>query len=96
MDLVEDINRHMGSVNLYSIDVPYNSFDIEGVKFDQSKLDYEKADKQKMTKAVIKMLKKAMELSNANLVKNADGLLSKRSSDSSIERIGPNENCCKI
>ena len=49
MDLVEDINRHMGSVNLYSIDVPYNSFDIEGVKFDQSKLDYEKADKQKMT-----------------------------------------------
>ena len=42
------------------------------------------------------MLKKAIELSNANLVKNADGLLSKRSSDSGIERIGPNENCCKI
>ena len=38
----------MGSVNLYSIDVPYSSFDIEGVKFDQPKLDYENVDKQKM------------------------------------------------
>ena len=29
------------------------------------------------------------ELSNANLVKNADGLLYKRSADTDIERVGP-------
>ena len=85
-DRVEDINRHKGSVNLYPIDVPYNSSEVEdAVKFNQSKLDYEDPDKQKMTEAVARML------SNANLVKNADGLLSKRSSDSDIECIGPNK-----
>ena len=31
------------------------------------------------------MLKKMTELSNANLVKNVDGLLSKRSADTDIE-----------
>ena len=57
-DRVEDINRHMGSVNLYPIDVPYNSSVVEDtVKFNQSKLDYEDPDKQKMTEAV-RMLKK--------------------------------------
>ena len=48
----------MGSVNLYPIDVPYNSSVVEDtVKFNQSKLDYEDPDKQKMTEAV-RMLKK--------------------------------------
>ena len=57
-DRVEDINFHMGSVNLYPIDVPYNSSEVEDtVKFNQSKLDYEDPDKQKMTEAV-RMLKK--------------------------------------
>ena len=58
-DRVEDINRHKGSVNLYPIDVPYNSSEVEdAVKFNQSKLDYEDPDKQKMTEAVARMLKK--------------------------------------
>ena len=35
------------------------------------------------------MLKKMTELSNANLVKNVDGLLSTRSADTDIEWIGP-------
>ena len=35
------------------------------------------------------MLKRMTELSNANLVKNADGLLSKRSADTDTEWIGP-------
>ena len=41
-DRVEDINRQMGSVNLYPIDVPYDTFEVDDqVKFDPSKLDYD-------------------------------------------------------
>lgn len=58
-DRVEDIKRHMGSVYLYPIDVPYNSFEIENVEFDPSKLDNENnPDKLKMTESVVKILKK--------------------------------------
>ena len=49
-----------------------------GVKFDPSKLGYENPDKRKMAEAVVKMLKKTIELSNATLVKNTDALLSKK------------------
>ena len=82
----------MGSVqfNLYPIDMPYNSFEVDGnVNFDPSKLDYENLDKVKMTKAVVKALKKVVDISHLNLVKNADGLLSTRPVDNDIEWIGP-------
>ena len=79
-DRVEDINRHMGSVNLLPVDISERTFKVEEeVKFDPSKLDYDNPDKEKMRDAVFKMLKKVIELSNANLVKNADGLLAKKS-----------------
>ena len=45
---------------------------FEGVKFDPSKSGYENPDKRKMAEAVVKMLKKTIELSNATLVKNTD------------------------
>ena len=51
---------------------------FEGVKFDPSKSGYENPDKRKMAEAVVKMLKKTIELSNATLVKNTDALLSKK------------------
>lgn len=41
-----------------------------------------------MSKAVVKMLKKVVELSNSNLVKNADGLFAKISVDNDIECVG--------
>ena len=44
-----------------------------------------------MTEAVVRMLKKTIELQKANLVKIADALLSKRASDSDIDWIGPNK-----
>ena len=89
-DTVEEINRHMGSVNLYPIDMPYNSFEVnENVNFDPSKLDYENPNKAKMTEAVVKALKKVVDISNSNLVKNADGLLSKRPVYNDIEWIRP-------
>ena len=88
-DRVEDINRHMGSINLLPIDIPEKRFEVEdNVHFDPSKLDYECPEKKKITQAVVKMLKKIIDISNANLVKNVDGLLSKRNINEEFEWVG--------
>ena len=77
-DRTEDINRHMGSVNLLPVDISAGIFEVETeVKFDPFKLDYDNPDREKMGEAVFKMFKKVIELSNTNLVKNSDGLLQK-------------------
>ena len=68
----------MESVQLSPIDINENTFEVEeGIKFGHSKLDYECPEKEKIIKAVVKMLKKIIDISNANLVKNSDALLSK-------------------
>ena len=75
-DRVEDINRHRGSINLLRIDIPEKTFEVQdNVQFDPSKLDYDCPEKGKITKAVVKMLEKIIEILNPNLAKNADGLL---------------------
>ena len=85
-DLIEDVNRHKGSVNLSSIDITENNFEVEGgIHFESSKLNYENPGKEKMRQAVLKVLKKVVDLSNANIIKNADGLLSKRSVEQDVE-----------
>ena len=80
----------MGSVNLLPIDIAEDNFEIEGnVSFDPSKLDYENPDKEKISEAVVKMLKCIIELSNANLKKKRrDGLLAKLPVDENIEWVG--------
>ena len=45
---------------------------------DPSKFDVHCQEKEIMPKVVVKMLKKISDLSKANLIKNADGLLSKK------------------
>ena len=41
-----------------------------------------------MKEAVLKMLQKVIELSNANLIKKADGLLAKKSVEQDVECVG--------
>ena len=65
---VEKISRHMGSVNLLPTDIPEDTFEVDEVPFDPSKLDYDNPDKEKMTQAVVKMLKKVVDLCNSNLI----------------------------
>lgn len=77
-DRLEDIKKYIGSVNLNPIDIPEDSFKIEGGKFAPSKLDFENSEKEKMQDAVLKVLEKVVDLSNANIVKNSDGLLATR------------------
>ena len=78
-DRSEEINRYLGSVNLSAIDIPETAFETnEKVSFDPSKLDFSCQKKEIMTAAVVKMVEKILDMSIANLKKNANGLLSKR------------------
>ena len=45
-DRTEEINRHMGSVNLLPIDIPEETFEVAGMSFDPSKFDYDNPDKE--------------------------------------------------
>ena len=91
-DRVEDINWHRRSVNLLPVDISKETFEVEGgVQFDPSKLDYDNPDREEMREAVLKMLKKVIELSNANLVKNADRLLAKKSIEQNVEWVGADQ-----
>ena len=88
MDRVENIDRHRRSTNLLPIGIPEKTFEVDdNVQFDPSKLDYDCPEKEKTSKAVVKMLKKITEISNSDLIKNADGLLSKRNVDEDVEWI---------
>ena len=79
----------MGSINLTPIDIPENTFEVEdNVQFDPSKLYYECKKKEKITKGVVKILKKIIVISNSNLIKNADSLFSTRNVDEEVEWIG--------
>ena len=66
----------MGSVNLNPIDIPEDSFEVDGGKFDPSKLDFYNSEKEKMREAVLKVLKKVVDLSNASIIKNSNGVVS--------------------
>ena len=79
----------MGSVNLSPIDISESSFETENnASFDPSKLDIYCPEKQVMTEAVVKMLRNITDLSNSNLIRNANGLLSKKLPDVDVEWVG--------
>ena len=78
----------MGSVNLVSIDIQEDNFEIEEGTFDLSKLDFDNPEKHKMRVAVLRVFRKVEDLSNFNLVKNADGLLATRPINKNIEWVG--------
>ena len=71
------------------VDIHENSFETEnGISCDPSKLDFHCQEKEVMTMAVVKMLKKIQHLSNINLVKNADGLIASENIDFEVKCIG--------
>ena len=82
----------MGSVNLSPIDIPEKTLETkEKVSFDPSKLDFDSPEKEAMTRAVEKMHNKIVDISNANLVKNANGLFLKKNVDVEVECVGKNK-----
>ena len=98
-DRSEKINRHLGSVNISPIDVPENTFETENnVALDPSKLDMNCPEKEVMTQAVVRILQKITDFPNSNLIQNADGLVSRKSTNVDVEwfeqlkqRLSPNK-----
>ena len=86
----------MGSVNLNPIDIPEDSFEVEGGKFDPSELDFYNSEKEKMREAVLKVLKKVVDLLNANVIKNSNGLLVTRPVNPNIQWVGKIGKHCLI
>ena len=88
-DRSEETNSYLGSVNLSPMNIPENKFETENdVSFDPSKLDVHCQKKEIMSRAVVKMLKKISDLSNATLIKNANGLFFKKMNNSEVEWVG--------
>ena len=87
-DQIKDINRYMASVNLIPINIQENNLELEGGKFAPSKLDFDNSEKQKMREAVLKILRKVVDFSNSNFVKNTDGLLATRTTNKNIWWVG--------
>ena len=88
-DRSEKINRNLGSVNISPIDVPENTFETENnVALDPSKLDMNCPEKEVMTQAVVRILQKITDFPNSNFIQNADGLLSRKSTNVDVEWFG--------
>ena len=56
-----------------------------GPLFVQNQKDFDNPEKPKMREAVLRVLRKMVDLSNSNLVKNADRLLATRPINKNIE-----------
>ena len=78
----EEINKYLGSVNIHPSDISVKEF---CENFDLSKLDYNNSENPKMTESVVNMLKKIVQHSNTNIVKNADALLKKMPPETEVE-----------
>ena len=78
----EEINKYLGNVNIHPSDISVKEF---CENFDLSKLDYNNSENPKMTESVVNMLKKIVQHSNTNFVKNADALLNKMPLETEVE-----------
>ena len=88
-DRIEKINRHTGSLNLATTDISEDTFGAEGgTEFDPYKPDYENTEKDAIKDSILKVLKKMVDLSNSNLLKNADGFLATKSIDQDVQWVG--------
>ena len=82
----------MNNISISPIDVsqgqPNNS---AGVEFNPSKLDLFGSDKALMSATVVKCLRHINDISNSNVVRNADGLLCRKEVEVPVDWIGESE-----
>ena len=85
----EDINKYLNNVSIFPVDITQSQLNgWAGTNFDLSKLDFFDLEKNTMADAVVKCLKHMNKIPNSNLVRNADGLLSRREVEVPIDRVG--------
>ena len=77
----------MKCVSTHPFDLDEKQF---GDSFQQNLLDFAGDEKKKMTDSVVGVLKRITEISNTNIIKNTDPLLTKRPLDSEVEWFGKN------
>lgn len=76
----------MGYVNISTVNISEATFETkENISFDTSKFGFSCQEKEIMNDALAKMLNKIIDMSNANLAKNADSLLSKKNVEVNVE-----------
>ena len=89
-DRSEEIIQYLENVNITPIDIKQNQLNVwaqNGV-FNPAKLDLYGESKTVMAEAVLSCLMHMCNISNSNLVRNADGLLCRRKEDVSVGWIG--------
>ena len=81
-DWSEEINRYLNKVSISPIEFSQEQLDNwPGTKFDPSKLDLLGLEKNTISDAIIKSLKHVNNISNSNIVRNVNGVLSRREVD---------------
>lgn len=78
-DRTEDINQYLKNVSIFPIDIKQEQLDVwaENTPFNPAKLDLFGSGKKTMSHVVYKCLEHINNISNTNLVRNADGRLSR-------------------
>ena len=85
----KDINQYLKNVSISPIDITQKQFnDWAGCEFNPAKLDLFGTDKTIMSGAVIKCLRYISDISNLNLVRNADAFLSQKEVEVLVDWIG--------
>ena len=83
------INKYLNNVSICPIDITQQQLNgWAEAWFDPSKLDTYGLEKNTMTDAVIKCLKHMNDISNSNIIHNADGLLSRSEVDAPAAWVG--------
>ena len=88
-DRCEDITKYLKNVSISPNDITQEQFnDWPGCEFNTAKLDLFGADKTIMSSAVIQCLRHISDISNSNLVRNADAFLSQKEVEVPIDWTG--------
>ena len=89
---MEEINQYLNNVSISSIDISQEQPNVwAGSSFDPSKFDLFGLEKNTMFHAIVKCLKDMNNISNSKIPRNADGVLSRREVDATVDWIGENK-----
>ena len=85
----KEINQYLNNVSISPIDITQSQLnDWARTKFDPSKLNLFGLEINTMTDAVVKCLKHMNDVSNSNIIRNADDFLSRKEVEVPVDCIG--------
>ena len=92
-DRSEEINQHFQNVSITPTDIKQKQLNVwaDNTSFDPSNLGSLGLEKKISTGSVMKCLKHLHNISSSNIVRNADGLLSRRREDLPVDWICDNK-----